>query len=104
MGAASTSTQRDPAQARIPAERVANEIRELGECFDARIPGADEDEREVTCRLSVVALGRSGLELAEDAIPEPDRVGEIMKPTPCSASPGTGKLRATEPSASTSCS
>ena len=82
FGAASTSTQRCGAsRGRVVAERVAHEVGELGERLDARVAGADEDEREVARRALGVAPRRR-LELLQHVVAEVDRVGEVLEAEP----------------------
>jgi hypothetical protein len=63
---------------RIEAQRIADEIRELGECLDPRIPGPDEHEAEMALRVLGARGGRE-LELLQDVVSDPDRVGEALE-------------------------
>ena len=67
------------AQAGVVAEGVANEVGELGERFDAGVPGSDEDEREMGANPFRVGLGGCRLELAEDVVAEVNRVREVLE-------------------------
>ena len=62
-------------QARVEAERVTNEVVELGERLDTGIARADEHEREM--RRSGREIG--SLELGEHVVAERDRVGEVVE-------------------------
>jgi hypothetical protein len=67
------------AERRVVAERVAYEVGQLGERLDARVPGADEDERELALAVRLVRRGRRGFEAAQDVVAEIDRVGERLE-------------------------
>src|SRR5438045_1354090 len=67
------------AERRVVAERVADEVGELGERLHARVARADEDERELTLAVRLVRRRRGGLEAAQDVVPEGDRVGERLE-------------------------
>jgi hypothetical protein len=64
---------------RVVAERVANEVGELGQCFDPRVACADEDEGQLAAAVRLGG-GRGGdLEPREDVIPEMDRVAQGLE-------------------------
>jgi hypothetical protein len=65
--------------ARVAAERVADEIRELGERLHARVARADEDVREVARGQRRVDLRRGSLELSEDVVAQDDRVRQVLE-------------------------
>src|SRR5215207_6029801 len=60
-------------ECRIEAQRIADEIRELGERLDPRVPGPNEHEAEMALRVLGTRCGRE-FELLEDVISNPDRV------------------------------
>src|SRR5207247_617603 len=64
----------------VHAQRVARQRFELGQCFDARVAAADEGEREQRAPPYRVGRGVGGLELCEDVVAQPDRIGEILEP------------------------
>ncbi len=68
LGAASTSTQRwvAPSELGVVAERVADEVGELGEGLHTCVAGSDEDEGQVP--LGLIRVGRGRLELAQDVV------------------------------------
>ncbi len=68
------------AHGRVVAQGVANEVGQLGERFDTRVPRADEDERELALGLARVGRGRGGLEPAEDVVAQVDGVREALEP------------------------
>jgi hypothetical protein len=70
---------RDLAQPRVVAQGVAHQIGELGESLDARVPGADEHERQVTPCAGDVGTGVRQLQLAQHVVTQCDRVGEILE-------------------------
>ena len=67
---------------RVVAQRVADEVGELGERLDARVARSDEDEREVRLGALAVVLGRGRLEPAQHVVAEVDRVGEVLEAEP----------------------
>ena len=71
--------QSRPLELRVVTQRVADEIRELGERLDARIARSDEDERQVCLGALAVVLGRGRLEPAQHVVAELDRVGEVLE-------------------------
>ena len=68
------------AETRVVAQRVRDEIGELGERFDPRVAGTDEDEGQVRLASSGIELGIGTLELVQDVVSEIDRVREILEP------------------------
>ena len=75
------------AEQRVVAHRVAHEIGQLGERFDPRIAGADEDERQLAAPFRVGRrLGR-GFQSPEDVVAEIDGVGERLEPEAVLAEP-----------------
>jgi hypothetical protein len=67
------------AQARVPAERVGDEVGQLCQRLDARVAGAHEDEAEMRGVDPALDLRVRGLELAQDPVPELDRVREVLE-------------------------
>jgi hypothetical protein len=65
------------------------------------VPRPDEDEAEVTLRLASVDACRGGLELAQEAVAKRYRVRAVLESPPVLARPGTGRVRGTAPSATT---
>ncbi len=63
----------------IALDRVDREVLELGECFEARVAGADEDEGQQFAAAYRVVGGIGGLELLDHLVTEPDRVGEALE-------------------------
>ena len=74
-------------QARVEAERVADEIVELRERLDAGVARADEHEREM--RRSGREVG--GLELGEHVVAKCDRVGEVVEAESVLGEPRNGQ-------------
>ena len=73
---------------RVVAERVADEIRKLGERLDSRVTRSDEDEREVRlCSLAVV-FGRGRFEPLQHVVAEIDRVCDVLEAEPMLGEPG----------------
>ena len=58
------------------------QVVELRERLDPRVPGADEDEAEVALRLAPVEPRGRRLERAQHAVPQLDRVGDVLEPAP----------------------
>ena len=75
----------------VVAQRVPHEVGELGECLDARIAGADEDEREMAGLLLLRGCRVRGLELPEHMVAKRDRVGEVAKAVPVLGQTGNGQ-------------
>ena len=95
---------RNAAEARIPAQRVVGEVGQLRERLDAGVAGADEDEAEMGASLACVELRVRRLELAQHAVAEHDRIGQVLEAEAVLGEAGEGKTRGTAPSASTRCS
>ena len=73
---------------RVVAQRVADEIRKLGERLDSRVTRSDEDEREVRlCALAVV-FGRGRFEPLQHVVAEIDRVCDVLEAEPMLGEPG----------------
>ena len=70
------------AQARVVAECVLDEVRQFGERLDARVAGADEDERQPPRRSSSSSASSASLELLQDLVAEIDRIGERLEGEP----------------------
>ena len=66
----------DAAQAGVRAQRCLRHVVQLCERFDARVARTDEDEAELG---RIVGMDRRTLELEEHAVPQGDRVGEILE-------------------------
>ena len=78
----------DVAERRVPAtDGVTREVVELGERLDARVAGPDEDEAEVALRLGRVKPCGGGLERAEQAVAERNRVGDVLEAAPVLGEP-----------------
>ncbi len=73
---------------RVVAQRVADEVRELGERLDSRVARSDEDEREVRLGALAVVLGRGRFEPAQHVVAELDRVREVLEAEPVLGEPG----------------
>src|ERR671931_2542685 len=58
------------AERRVVAERIPDEVGELGERLDARVAGADEDEGELSLAMRLGRRGRGGLQTAHDVVAE----------------------------------
>ena len=103
---ASTRIQRIPlhAAARVEVDHVGGEVLQLGEPLEAGVAGADEDVRQVLAARARRVLERLGdLERADDAVAQRDRLGQrLERRCACSARPGIGSVRLTEPSATIS--
>ena len=81
------------AQRRVVAQRVADEVGELGERLDARVAGADEDVREVLgAPARSVARGRGASSCCSTWLRRWIASARFLKPSPCSASPGIGSV------------
>ena len=72
----------------VRAERGMRHVVQLRERLDARVAGADEDEPELG---GVLRVDRRALELEEDAVPEGDRIGEVLEAHPVLREPGHGE-------------
>ena len=70
------------------AERVADEVGQLGERLDARVTGADEDEAQLPQPLLLVLGGHGGLEAAEDVVAEVDRSRQRLEAERVLGEPG----------------
>ena len=70
---------RDMAERAVVAHGVAHEIGELRERLDACVAGADEHEGELTSLLLFTRGGGSGLQTAQDVVPQIDRVGQALE-------------------------
>jgi hypothetical protein len=68
---------RHVAEPGIVAQRVVDELGELGERLDTRVAGADEHERQMA--LGVRRVGVRVIELAQDVVPEVDGVGDVLE-------------------------
>src|SRR3954451_1874701 len=66
-------------EARVVAERVADEVGELRQRLDARIARSHEDEREVAPGNLGIDDRIRRLELAKNVVPERDCVGEVLE-------------------------
>ena len=105
-GAASTSTQCCASSRRlgVVAQRVADEVGELGERLDARVAGADEYERQLPPALALAARRRAASSRLSTWFRRLIASARVLKPSACSARPGIGSVRETAPSATTSSS
>ena len=94
FGAASTSTQRCGSRAErgVVAQRVADEVGELGERLDARVAGADEDEASAR-RRRCVSFGAATAASSRRStwLRSVIASGRSLKPSACSARPGIGE-------------
>ena len=66
-------------EGRVVADCVPNEVHQLGERFDARIAGPDEDERQLPSYVGRVEHGSGCFESAEDVVPQTDCVREVVE-------------------------
>ena len=71
---------RDFLQPWVVAERIADEVRELGERLDSCVARADEDEREVALGHLRIDDRVGSLELAQDVVSKADGVREVLEP------------------------
>jgi hypothetical protein len=67
------------AQGWVVAQRIAYEIRELAECLDPRIAGADEEEGQLTAPLPGTRRGSRGFEPAEDVVAQMDCIRKRLE-------------------------
>ena len=90
------------ARARVALDRVGGEVLELGQRLEAGVAAADEDvgEQLVAAAGSSVALASSSVSITW--LRSQIASARLLNPIACSASPGTGRTRETEPSASSS--
>ncbi len=90
------------AAARIQLDRLRGEVLQLGEPLDARVARADEHEPQVlgahAGSSTDSAMSRQLSTWLRSAVAS----DSDLKPIACSASPGIGSVRDTEPSATTS--
>ena len=91
------------AAARIQLDRLRGEVLQLGESLDARVARADEHEPQVLgARVagssSDSAMSRQLSTWLRSAVAS----DSDLKPIACSARPGIGSVRETDPSATTS--
>ena len=83
--------RRDLAQARVIAQGVAHEVRELCERFDACVAGSHEHERQVAARCTGFLPAVRQLQLAQHVVAKSDRVGEILEAVPVLREAGDGQ-------------
>ena len=76
---------RHVAKRRVEAQRRVCHVVQLAESLDARVSGADEDEPELR---RIVGMDGRALELQEHAIPERDRVREVLEADAVLRQPG----------------
>ena len=84
----------------VVAHRVGGKVLEFGQRFQPSVSASDEDvgkEFFRSCRSSVLAL----FEGFDQVIAQEDRIGQLLKPTACSAQAGDRQKREIEPGAST---
>ena len=63
----------------VVAQRVLDEVGQLGERLDTRVAGADEDERQPSQPLLLVEFRVGSLELFEHVVAQVDRIGERLE-------------------------
>jgi hypothetical protein len=68
---------------------------QLGDDLDAGEARSGEDERQP--RGSLLRHGVGELDLAQDVIAQPDRVGQVLQARACSPRPGTFGTRVVAP-------
>ena len=56
---------------------VLDELPRLGEGFDPRVAGPDEDEAQVALGAARVGVGE--VERSQDLVAQPDRVGDVLE-------------------------
>ena len=66
-------------ECRVVTQRVPNEVHQLGQRLDTRVAGSDEDERQLALDVGRIEDCRGGLESAEDVVPKPDCVREVVE-------------------------
>ena len=91
------------ARPRVALDRVGGEVLELGQRLEAGVAAADEDVGEELGRGaagSSVAFASSSVSITW--LRSQIASARLLKPIACSARPGTGSTRETEPSASSS--
>ncbi len=101
---ASTSTHRIPccATARIQLDRLRGEVLQLGQSLDARVAGAHEHEAQVLARVAGSSSDSAMSMQLSTWLRSAVASDSDFKPIACSASPGIGSVRETDPSATTS--
>ena len=61
----------------VIAQRIADEVGQLGEGFHSGVPGSDEDEGELPLAVGLVRRGRGCFEPAQDVVSQGNRIGEV---------------------------
>ena len=90
---------RRAAQLGVVAQRVPHEVGQLGERLDARVAGADEDERQLPLGAVGVGAAAAASSRRRTWLRRWIASARSLKPSPCSARPGIGRVRETAPSA-----
>ncbi len=87
--------------ARVALDRVAREVRQLGDPLEPGVAAADEHEAQVLGARVLVVEPLGELEVAHDPVAQRRRLGDRLEADRVLGQPGIGTTRATEPSATT---
>ena len=66
-------------QAGVVAERVADEVGELGQRLDSRVAGPDEDEGQLALPMGLVGCRVGGFEPLQHVVAQVDGVGQVLE-------------------------